>query len=81
LNRAWLEGLVEGVTGWAIGEQRNEQSSASADAASLYEKIERAIAPMFHEDRKRHIDIMRHGGSHFNSQRILQQYLSNAYLR
>lgn len=85
LDGWWLEGLVEGVTGWAIGEQRDEQNSGPPDADSLYEKIEHVIAPMFHQNRERYIDVMRHAialnGSHFNTQRMLQQYVSNAYLR
>ena len=85
LDGWWVEGLVEGVTGWAIGEQRNELSSGLPDATSLYDKIERVIAPMYHQERERYIDVMRHAiainGSHFNTQRMLQQYISSAYLR
>jgi starch phosphorylase len=85
LDGWWLEGLVEGVTGWAIGEQRSEPGGGSSDAASLYDKLERLIAPLFHQERERYIDVMRHAiainGSHFNTQRMLQQYVSNAYLR
>ncbi len=85
LDGWWLEGLVEGVTGWAIGEQRSEPGGGSSDAASLYEKLERVIAPLFHQERERYIDVMRHAiainGSHFNTQRMLQQYVSRAYLQ
>jgi starch phosphorylase len=87
LDGWWLEGLVEGVTGWAIGDENrnNEDVSRSLDAACLYEKLERTILPMYHEDRERYVDVMRHAiainGSHFNSQRMLQQYVSSAYLR
>ncbi len=47
----WMEGLIEGVTGWAIGDekrQREDESSGLRDAASLYDKLERVIIPMFH---------------------------------
>lgn len=86
LDGWWLEGLVEGVTGWAIGdEHRNEDVSKCLDAACLYEKLEKTILPMYYEDRKSFIEVMRHAiainGSHFNSQRMLQQYVSTAYLR
>ncbi len=85
LDGWWLEGLVEGITGWAIGEQRSEPGGGSSDAASLYEKLERVIAPLFHQERERYIDVMRHAiainGSHFNTQRMLQQYVSRAYLQ
>ena len=86
LDGWWLEGLVEGVTGWAIGdENRKEEISRSFDAACLYEKLETTILPMFYERKEHFVEIMRHAvainGSHFNSQRMLQQYVSSAYLR
>ena len=85
LDGWWLEGLVDGVTGWAIGDEKStEEVSRSRDAACLYEKLEGTIVPMFYHERERFIDIMRHAiainGSHFNTQRMLQQYVSNAYL-
>jgi starch phosphorylase len=85
LDGWWLEGLVHGVTGWAIGDRKGtEEVSRSLDAARFYEKLEGTILPMFYHDRERFIDIMRHAiainGSHFNTQRMLQQYVSSAYL-
>lgn len=85
LDGWWLEGLVEGVTGWAIGdENRKGETSQPFGAAGLYEKLEGTILPMFYEHRERFVEVMRHAiainGSHFNSQRMLQQYVSNAYL-
>jgi glycogen phosphorylase len=86
LDGWWLEGLIEGVTGWAIGDGRREQDDANSRAraaASLYDKLEREIVPLFYTDRDRFIDVMRHAialnGSFFNTQRMLQQYVSNAY--
>ena len=81
-----MEGLIEDVTGWAIGdEKRIEENSGLGDAASLYEKLERVIIPMFYNDRARFIGIMRHAiavnGSFFNTQRMLQQYVLSAYFR
>jgi starch phosphorylase len=84
----WMEGLIEGVTGWAIGDetrQREDESSAARDAASLYDKLERVILPMFQHDRDRYVEVMRHAiavnGSFFNTQRMLQQYVLSAYFR
>ena len=84
----WMEGLIEGVTGWAIGDekrQREDESSGLRDAASLYDKLERVIIPMFHNDRDRFVEVMRHAvavnGSFFNTQRMLQQYVLSAYFR
>lgn len=88
LDGWWIEGLVEGVTGWAIGEERgnsNEGSRGCQDAVLLYEKLEAVIVPMFYRDRDRFIEVMRHAiavnGSFFNTQRMLQQYVLNAYFR
>jgi starch phosphorylase len=84
----WMEGLIEGVTGWAIGDekrQREDESSGLRDAASLYDKLERVIMPMFHNDRDRYVEVMRHAiavnGSFFKTQRMLQQYVLSAYFR
>jgi starch phosphorylase len=41
--------------------------------------------PMFHNDRDRYVEVMRHAiavnGSFFNTQRMLQQYVLSAYFR
>jgi starch phosphorylase len=88
LDGWWIEGLVEGVTGWAIGEEKrshDEGAIGGQDARLLYEKLEGVIVPMFYKDRDRFIEVMRHAiavnGSFFNTQRMLQQYVLNAYFR
>ncbi|MBI3948851.1 MAG: alpha-glucan family phosphorylase [Acidobacteria bacterium] len=88
LDGWWIEGHIEGVTGWAIGEngrRAGESQDRSSDAASLYDKLEQVIIPMFYRDEDRFIDVMRHtialNGSFFNTQRMLQQYVLNAYFR
>lgn len=83
----WIEGHIEGVTGWAIGEERgNDDGHESAsDAASLYAKLETDIIPLFYNHRDRYIDVMRHAvalnGSFFNTQRMLLQYVARAYFK
>jgi starch phosphorylase len=84
----WMEGLIEGVTGWAIGDEKRQpedERSRARDAASLYDKVERLIIPMFQCDRDRFVEVMRHAiavnGSFFNTQRMLQQYVLSAYFR
>jgi starch phosphorylase len=85
LDGWWIEGLIEGVTGWSIGEKGDEGAAAdrARDARSLYQKLEQAILPMFYGNRINFIDIMRHAialnGSFFNTQRMLQQYVLRAY--
>jgi starch phosphorylase len=86
LDGWWIEGCIEGVTGWSIGPKQTEADEVenhSADAASLYEKLENVILPLFYRDRAAFVDVMRHAialnGSFFNTQRMLQQYVLKAY--
>jgi starch phosphorylase len=83
LDGWWIEGCVEGVTGWAIGEKGS--SDWSKDAASLYRRLEQTITPMFYHDKDDFTDVMLHcialNGSFFNTQRMIQQYGLNAYFR
>jgi len=86
LDGWWIEGCIEGVTGWAIGEagEKTEgKENSSADAASLYDKLERIIIPLFYRDQDRFTDIMLHAialnGSFFNTHRMIQQYVLKAY--
>ncbi len=88
LDGWWIEGWIEGQTGWAIGEQCGRQLSPADQTAcetnSLYEKLETKILPLFYQDRQHYIEVMRHcislNGSFFNTQRMLQQYVLKAYL-
>jgi len=86
LDGWWIEGCIEGVTGWSIREiQRGSENkeNRTEDANSLYEKLEQIIVPMFYNDRQQFINIMRHAialnGSFFNTQRMMQQYVLKAY--
>ncbi|HEX9274980.1 MAG TPA: alpha-glucan family phosphorylase [Casimicrobiaceae bacterium] len=85
LDGWWVEGCIEGVTGWAIGDDAGVESDAdrAADAASLYGKLEHVILPMFYAERDRYIEVMRHAlainGSFFNTERMLEQYMRKAY--
>lgn len=88
LDGWWVEGCIEGQTGWAIGDHENNSDPnfdrTDADADSLYDKLERLILPAYYRDRDRYIDVMRHvislNGSFFNTQRMVQQYIVKAYL-
>jgi len=81
LDGWWIEGHIEGVTGWAI-ETGGEKNDAST-ARSLYEKLEHLVVPTFYSERDRYINIMAHSialnGSFFNTHRMMQQYVLNAY--
>ncbi|MFP4559523.1 MAG: alpha-glucan family phosphorylase [Archaeoglobaceae archaeon] len=86
LDGWWLEGCIEGITGWGIGaitlEDREEAESAK-DAQDLYNKLENLILPMFYRNMSEWTKIMRYtiafNSSFFNSHRMVQQYLLNAY--
>lgn len=84
LDGWWLEGCIEGVTGWAIGNHNAAPSEdRGADAGSLYDKLERVILPLYHGDRGRFIRVMRMtialNGSFFNTERMINQYVTKAY--
>jgi len=90
LDGWWIEGCIEGVTGWAIGTDDTPQDEA-AEAADwartaqlLYDKLEQAVAPSFYANRAAFIEVMRHAialnGSFFNTQRMVAQYAAKAYL-
>ena len=84
LDGCWIEGHVEGVTGWSIGEGWEAENNPSAEVASLYSKLESVILPMFYQRPCEYAEIMRSAialnGCFFNAQRIMIQYVKNAYL-
>jgi len=79
----WAEGWIEGVTGWAIGNTEIVEDPLS-EVSTLYDKLERQILPMFYGTSNRYTEVMRSAialnGSFFNTQRMVQQYLANAYM-
>jgi starch phosphorylase len=88
LDGWWIEGCIEGVTGWSIDQssrkidQNREQTPD--DASSLYQKLEQVVLPLFYNDRDSFIDVMRNAialnASFFNTQRMLKEYVLRAYL-
>jgi glycogen phosphorylase len=74
LDGWWIEGCIEGVTGWAIGaDQRGAGKhpngggaggvpggdDRAADAESLYNKLETVILPLFYRQHERYVDVMK----------------------
>ncbi len=78
----WVEGHVEGITGWAIGDERPE-SIQEQEIAHLYDQLENQIVPMYYERPYSFAQIGRWAislnGSFFNAQRMVSQYALNAY--
>jgi starch phosphorylase len=86
LDGWWVEGCIEGVTGWSIGSKEIDPTGPanhSHDAAPLYDKLETIIVPLFYKNRNGFLEVMRHAialnGSFFNTHRMLQQYVLKAY--
>jgi starch phosphorylase len=79
LDGWWIEGCIEGVTGWAI----EDHDRPEEEAASLYDKLESKILPLYYQNKQGWQKLMQTtiamNGSFFNTQRMLEQYVSNAY--
>ncbi|MGD0644744.1 MAG: alpha-glucan family phosphorylase [Candidatus Bathyarchaeia archaeon] len=88
LDGWWIEGWIEGITGWAIGPQSNENVSAEEgrkkELYDLYNKLENIIIPMFYNSRGDWIKMMKNSigkiAYYFNSHRVVQRYATEAYL-
>ena len=75
LDGWWIEGCIEGVTGWAI-----------SDARSLYDKLEHVVLPLYYsDDQSGWIKVMKgaisKNASYFNSHRMMHRYVMEAYNR
>ena len=86
LDGWWIEGCIEGVTGWAVGEDGD--ASGSNDAESLYRKLEQVVIPLYYGysgERTAWIAVMKgaicKSASFFNSHRMLRRYATEAYIR
>ena len=79
LDGWWIEGCVEGVTGWPIPDSDQQEQ----EVASLYDRLESTILPLYYGEPDKWRAIMRStialNGSFFNTHRMLQQYIANAY--
>jgi starch phosphorylase len=89
LDGWWVEGCVEGVTGWAIGDdgvepERSPSARDRAHAEALYEKLATAVLPRFYRERDQYVEMMRYAialnASFFNTHRMVLQYLYDAYV-
>ncbi len=90
LDGWWVEGCIEGVTGWAIGGldphvELSDQERDAGDATALYEKLEQEVIPIYYKDQSAWVAIMRHAialnASQFHTQRQMEQYVTKAYFR
>jgi starch phosphorylase len=79
LDGWWIEGCIEGFTGWAIEDGAND----AEEAVSLYNKLEKAVVPLYCDVPEKWGHLMRttlaFNGSYFNTNRMVKQYTRNAY--
>jgi starch phosphorylase len=96
LDGWWLEGCIEGVTGWAIGhdewdpadgvdmEASHNKARDAADAGSLYDKLEHVIVPMYYRESDAYLRVRCNAiainGAYFNTQRMMLEYAARAYV-
>ncbi|MBI5663953.1 MAG: alpha-glucan family phosphorylase, partial [Nitrospirae bacterium] len=89
LDGWWIEGHIEGYTGWAIGPAPKEIESDinmnKIDADDLYYKLEKIIIPLYYNDRKMWIRMMQNAigknAYYFNCHRMMRRYVTEAYIR
>lgn len=87
LDGWWIEGCVEGVTGWSIGpaptEKIDDQYDESVDLNDLLEKLEKTVIPAFYSKGDEWGKVMRAAiainGSYFNTHRVVREYCERAY--
>ncbi len=83
LDGWWLEGHIEDVTGWAIGEDYVEgEDENRIDSKSLYLKLGH-IMDLYHNEREDWLEVMKHciaiNASYFNTHRMVREYATHAY--
>ncbi|GAB4536836.1 MAG: alpha-glucan family phosphorylase [Thermodesulfovibrionia bacterium] len=89
LDGWWIEGHIEGYTGWSIGPRPDEEVSRDdinrIDADDLYHKLEHEVIPTFYNNRKRWIRMMQNAigknAYYFNTHRMMRRYVTEAYIR
>jgi len=85
LDGWWIEGCIEGVTGWAIGDA---VGGDDGDARALYDKLEHVVLPLYYDNQESPggwIRVMKgaisKNASYFNSHRMMRRYATEAYIR
>jgi glycogen phosphorylase len=86
LDGWWIEGWIEGITGWAIDSKPDAGPEGAAE--SLYAKLENTILPLWHADSGRSAgwtSVMKgaicRNAAYFQSQRMMRRYATEVYLR
>ena len=81
LDGWWIEGCIEGVTGWGI---EGSDQGGDLDAAILYDKLEHTVLPLYHDNREGWIRVMKSAiaknAAFFNSHRMMRRYVTDSYI-
>jgi starch phosphorylase len=85
LDGWWIEGCVEGVTGWAIDSLTQPKPSDDArHRLAMIRKLGR-IMDLYYRDPEAYLQIRRNAlalnGAYFNTHRMVQEYERKAYRR
>lgn len=89
LDGWWIEGHIEGFSGWSIGPAPTEAtltaSTDDIDAEDLYNKLENLVIPTYYEQRKIWVRMMQNAigknAYYFNTHRMMRRYVTEAYIR
>jgi starch phosphorylase len=87
LDGWWIEGHIEGVTGWSIGPPPSgnsiSQNHTAEDVDDLYRKLEHTIIPLYYQDRPGWIRVMKNAigknAYYFNTHVMMRRYVTEAY--
>ncbi|MCA9380688.1 alpha-glucan family phosphorylase [Candidatus Dojkabacteria bacterium] len=81
LDGWWVEGIREGITGWAIGNE--EDNNEEAELNDMYSKLEEIIIPTYQNNKREWARLMKsaiaYNASHFNTHRMLSEYINKGY--
>ena len=89
LDGWWIEGHIEGVTGWSIGppptETNTEVNHSDDDVQDLYKKLEETIIPLYYNNRQEWTKVLKNAigknAYYFNTHAMMRRYVTEAYLR
>jgi starch phosphorylase len=87
LDGWWMEGCIEGVTGWSIGphpkELVTEDEKREIELRDLYSKLEYLIVPTYYEQREAWVALMKNSiariAHYFQTHWVMRRYATEAY--
>jgi len=88
LDGWWIEGCIEGFTGWAIGpspdERVKEHERRVRELDDLYSKLQYLVIPKYYGARDDWVSMMKSSigkvAYYFNTHRMMRRYVTDAYL-